>query len=64
MFGKYAANETTNNISVLDVRNVTALQFSDHFPLREDSANANSDNTPYLQEQLQVSSWALPPWYV
>jgi hypothetical protein len=44
MFGKTTANETTNNVSVLDVRNATSIQFSDYFSFREDSANANTNS--------------------
>ncbi|KAL9558744.1 hypothetical protein MBANPS3_000730 [Mucor bainieri] len=34
LFGKTTGQrDTTNNVAVLDVRNVSAIQFSDHFPL-------------------------------
>ncbi|KAF1807799.1 hypothetical protein V8B55DRAFT_1375469 [Mucor lusitanicus] len=47
LFGKTTAKDTTNNVAVLDVRNVSAIQFSDHFPLTGEgsTAMATEDNT-------------------
>lgn len=53
LFGKTTAKLTTNNVAVLDVRNVSAIKFSDQFPLegeptafaaRNDASNDNGSS--------------------
>lgn len=59
LFGKTSANGTTNNVSVLDVRNVSAIQFSDQFPLEGGSTALATENEAKSDEPAGLSSGAI-----
>ncbi|KAK4516914.1 uncharacterized protein ATC70_000241 [Mucor velutinosus] len=59
LLGKTAANDTTNNVSVLDVRNVSAIQFSDQFPLEEGSSAMATKNDVKQGDSARLSSGAI-----
>ncbi|GAN04049.1 hypothetical protein MAM1_0054d03508 [Mucor ambiguus] len=61
LFGKTTGkHDTTNNVSVLDVRNVSAIQFSDHFPLEgEESTAMTTENNAKESDSVGPSSGAI-----
>lgn len=59
LFGKTSANDTTNNVAVLDVRNVSAIQFSDQFPLEGGSTALATETEAKADDPVGLSSGAI-----